>query len=201
MHYGYEASTTAVLTDDYTVADIIGGGGFDYMLWTVSIVLCSMSFSGVMEATGMLASIAEAILKVAKNNGTLVLVTVCSCIFINLICADQYLAIILPGRMYREAFEDRRLKNKNLSRCLEDSATLTSPLVPWNVCGATMSGFLGVGTIHYAPYAVLNWINPIVSVIYGFTGITMEKMTDEEYEAVLEQRRMDQEMAEKAAEA
>ena len=201
MHYGYEASSTAVLTADYTVADIVGGGGFDYMLWTVSIVLCSMSFSGVLEATGMLSSVAEGILKFAKKDGTLILVTVSSCIFINLICADQYLAIILPGRMYKEAFEDRKLKNKNLSRALEDSATLTSPLIPWNVCGATMGGFLGVSAIQYAPYAVLNWINPIVSVIYGFTGITMEKMSDDEYESVMEKRRMETEMALKTLEA
>ncbi|MBK5253058.1 MAG: Na+/H+ antiporter NhaC [Peptostreptococcaceae bacterium] len=198
MHYGYEASSTAILTDAYTVADIIGGGGFNYMLWTVSIVLCSMSFSGVLESTGMMASLAETILKAAKNDGLLVLITICSCIFINIIAADQYLAIILPGRMYKQAFEDRRLKNKNLSRCLEDSATLTSPLVPWNVCGATMSGFLGVPTLAYLPYAVLNYVNPIVSIIYGFTGFTMEKMTDEEYEKVLEQRELDAAMAERA---
>ncbi|MDD4377403.1 MAG: Na+/H+ antiporter NhaC [Eubacteriales bacterium] len=193
MHYGYESISTVQLTDDYTVADVVGGGGFDAMLWTVSIVLCSMSFSGVLEATGMLGQLAEGILKVAKTNGLLVMTTVLSCIFINLITADQYLAIILPGRMYKTAFEDRKLKNKNLSRCLEDSATLTSPLIPWNVCGATMTGFLGVPTIQYAPYAVLNYVNPIVSIIYGFVGFTIEKMSDEEYEKVLEIRRQEEE--------
>ena len=202
MHYGYESiSGDIVLTEEYTVADVVGGGGFDYMLWTVSVVLCSMSFAGVLEATGMMGQIVEAILKFAKTNGLLVMFTVLSCIVVNLLTADQYLAIILPGRMYRQAFEDRRLKNKNLSRCLEDSATLTSPLIPWNVCGVTMSGFLGVPTMQYFRYAVLNYVNPIISIIYGFTGFTIEKMTDEEYEKMLELRAAEEETMKKEMEA
>ena len=202
MHYGYESISGDIpLSDDYTVGDVVGGGGFDGMLWTVSIVLCSMSFAGVLEVTGMLGQIVEGILKVAKTTGLLVLVTICTCIFMNLLTADQYLAIILPGRMYRQAFEDRKLKAKNLSRCLEDSATLTSPLIPWNVCGATMTGFLGQPTQAYAKYAVLNYINPIVSIIYGFTGFTMEKMTDEEYEKMLEAREAEAEALRKELEA
>lgn len=194
MHYGYESTSSNIkLTDNYTVASIVGGGGFNVMLWTVSVVMCSMSFAGVMEVTGMLGQLVEGVLKFSKSTGSLVLTTICTCIMINLLTADQYLAIILPGRMYKEAFEDRHLKHKNLSRCLEDSATLTSPLIPWNVCGATMTGFLGVPTIQYAPYAILNYINPIVSVIYGFLGITMEKMSDEEYEKVMENRRAEKE--------
>ena len=194
MHYGYESISGDIpLTDDYTVGSVVGGGGFDSMLWTVSVVFCSMSFAGVLESTGMLGQMVEGILKVAKNTGMLVLCTICTCVFINLLTADQYLAIILPGRMYKQAFEDRKLKNKNLSRCLEDSATLTSPLIPWNVCGATMTGFLGVNTMQYGRYAVLNYVNPIVSIIYGFTGFTMEKMTDEEYEKMMEERRIEEE--------
>ena len=95
--------------------------------------------------------------------------------------------------MYKNAYEDRKLKAKNLSRCLEDSGTLTSPLIPWNVCGATMYGFLGQPTTAYAPYAFVNWICPIISIIYGFTGFTIEKMTDEEYEKVMEARRAEEE--------
>ena len=202
MHYGYESISADIpLSDDYSVADVVGGGGFDGMLWTVSIVLCSMSFAGVLEVTGMLGQLVEAILKVAKTNGLLVLATICTCIFVNLLTADQYLAIILPGRMYRQAFEDRKLKAKNLSRCLEDSATLTSPLIPWNVCGATMTGFLGQPTAAYAKYAVLNYVNPIVSIIYGFTGFTMEKMTDEEYEKLIEMREAEAEAMKKELEA
>lgn len=202
MHYGYESiSEDIVLTDEYSVADVVGGGGFDGMLWTVSIVLCSMSFAGVLEATGMLGQLVDGILKIAKTNGLLVMTTVLTCLFINLLCADQYLSIILPGRMYKTAFEDRKLKSKNLSRCLEDSGTLTSPLIPWNVCGATMSGFLGQPTIAYAPYAFVNYICPIVSILYGFTGFTIEKMTDEEYEKVMETRRVEEEEARRAMEA
>ncbi|NLD19635.1 MAG: hypothetical protein GX663_05225, partial [Clostridiales bacterium] len=108
------------------------------------------------------------------------------------------------GRMYKEAFEDRRLKAKNLSRCLEDSGTLTSNFIPWNTCGATMRGFLQTpqwGAGGYAPFAILNWFNPLVSIFYGFTGITMEEMTEEEYQAVLEQRAADKAAAAKALEA
>ncbi|WP_324825721.1 Na+/H+ antiporter NhaC [Sinanaerobacter sp. ZZT-01] len=198
MHYGYNSISEVQLNADYMVADLLGGGGFHNMLWSVSVILCSMSFGGVMEATGMLNDIAEKVLQIAKNTGSLVAVTICSCILVNMITADQYLAIILPGRMYRTAFEDRRLKAKNLSRCLEDSATLTSPLIPWNVCGATMKSFLGVPTAAYAPYAVLNWINPLISTLYGFLGFTMEKMSDEEYQEILEQRKLDAELAAKA---
>lgn len=201
MHYGYIAESTAQLSEEYTVADVIGGGGFDGMLWTVSIVLCSMSFAGVLEATGMLGQLTEALMRFAKGTGRLVLTVILSCIVVNLLTADQYLSIILPGRMYKTVFEDRKLKAKNLSRCLEDSATLTSPLIPWNVCGTTMSGFLQVPTVQYAPYAVLNYVNPIVSIIYGFTGFTMEKMSDEEYEKVMEERRREQEEAMRDLEA
>lgn len=202
MHYGYESTSgDIVLTNDYTVADVVGGGGFNGMLWTVSIVLCSMSFAGVLEATGMLGQMVEKILKVAKTNGLLIMTTILTCIFINLLCADQYLAIILPGRMYKTAFEDRKLKAKNLSRCLEDSGTLTSPLIPWNVCGATMTGFLNQPTVAYAPYAFVNYICPIISIIYGFTGFTIEKMSDEEYEKMMEQRRAEEEATRREMEA
>jgi NhaC family Na+:H+ antiporter len=183
------------------IDDLLSRGGMDSMMWTVNLIICAMMFGGIMDSSGMLATLAEAMLKLARNVGALVTVTVFSCIVMNIIASDQYLSIILTGRMYREAFEDMRLKNKNLSRCLEDSGTLTSPLVPWNTCGATMSNFLDVPTVRYAPFAFLNLINPIISIIYGFTGISMEKMTEEEYQAVLENRKIDKEAALRAAEA
>jgi NhaC family Na+:H+ antiporter len=102
--------------------------------------------------------------------------------------------------MYKEAYEDRRLKSKNLSRCLEDSATLTSPLIPWNSCGIYQSTTLGVATAAYFPYCFLNIINPFVSNFYGFTGITMEKMMDAEYEECMRQRALDAELAARAME-
>lgn len=165
------------------------------MMWTISLIICAMTFGGVMDASEQLKTLAEALLKVAKGTGSVVLITILSCIFVNIVACDQYLAIILPGRMYKEAFEDRKLKHKNLSRVLEDAGTMTSSLVPWNTCGATMTGFLGVPTIQYIPYAILNLVNPIVSAFYGFTGISMEKMSDEEYKAVMEQRELDRQLA------
>ena len=161
-------------------------------MWTISLIMCAMVFGGIVDCTGIMATFAGVLLKVARGTrGGLVFMTIFSCIFVNAVCCDQYLAIILPGRMYKEAFEDMRLKPKNLSRCLEDAGTITSQFFPWNTCGATMKSFLGVdqwGKNGYGPYAILNWFNPIVSIIYGFTGISMEKMTEEEYQKVLKER-------------
>lgn len=188
----------------YNLADLLTNGGMHKMMWTINLIICAMCFGGVMDASGMLGNLATALLKVAKGTGLLVTVTVLSCIFMNIIAGDQYLAIVLPGRMYKEAFEDRRLAPKNLSRCLEDSGTITSNLVPWNTCGATMRSFLGVpqwGAGGYAPFAILCWLNPLVSIFYGFTGISMTKMTEEEYQRVLEEREKDKAEALKALEA
>ena len=120
-----------------------------------------------------------------------------SCLFVNAVCCDQYLSLVLPGRMFKEAFEDMRLAPKNLSRCLEDCGTITSNFFPWNTCGATMRSFLGVDS-SYIPFAILNWVNPVVSVFFGFTGITMTKMTEEEYQRILEEREAEKEAAIKA---
>jgi NhaC family Na+:H+ antiporter len=163
--------------------------------------MLAMCFGGIVDSTGIMGNLADALLKLARGTrGGLVIVTELSCVFVNGICCDQYLSIILPGRMYKEAFEDRRLAPKNLSRCLEDSGTITSNFFPWNTCGATMRSFLGVNSA-YIPFAVLNWINPLVSMFYGVTGITMQEMTEEEYQHVLEMREADKKAAEEAAEA
>ena len=199
INYGYES--TNVNPD---LAELLSGGGMQSMMWTISLIMCAMVFGGIVDCTGMMATMAGALLKIAKGTGGLVAITIFSCVFVNIICCDQYLAIILPGRMYKEAFEDRRLKPKNLSRCLEDAGTVTSNLVPWNTCGATMSSFLGVGQWGaggYAPYAILCWLNPLVSIFYGFTGISMEKMSDEEYARVMEDREAEKAAALKALEA
>lgn len=206
LNYGLEAEVPEGASDVIAeVASLLSTGGGQGMMWTISLIMCAMVFGGIVDCTGMMGSIAGALLKLARGTrGGLVTVTIFSCIIINLLCCDQYLAIILPGRMYKEAFEDRRLAPKNLSRCLEDSGTLTSNFIPWNTCGATMSSFLQCpqwGAGGYAPYAILNWLNPIVSIFYGFTGITMKEMTEEEYQAVLEARAADKAAAEKAMEA
>ena len=187
------------------LGSLLTSDGMQGMMWTISLILCAMVFGGIVDCTGIMGSIASALLKLARGTrGGLVLVTVISCIIVNALCSDQYLAIILPGRMYKEAFEDLKLAPKNLSRCLEDSGTITSNFIPWNTCGATMSKFLQCpqwGKGGYAPYAILNWLNPLVSIFYGFTGISMVKMTDEEYARILEEREAEKEAALKAMEA
>lgn len=171
LYSGY-VSTTGVESID----TLLSRGGMTSMMSTVSLILCAMMFGGVMERSGMLGAIAASILKLAKSTGSLVTATILSCIFINIIAGDQYLAIVIPGRMYKTAFDERGLAPKNLSRCLEDSGTLTSPLVPWNTCGATMISTLGLAPFAYVPYCFLNLINPVVSIIYGYTGFTMDKL-------------------------
>ena len=206
LNYGFEASVPedapAVLQE---VGGLLSNGGMQGMMWTISLIMCAMVFGGIVDCTGIMGTISGALLKLARGTrGGLVTVTIFSCIIVNALCSDQYLAIILPRRMYKEAFEDRKLKAKNLSRCLEDSGTLTSNFIPWNTCGATMSSFLKCpqwGAGGYAPFAVLNWLNPLVSIFYGFTGISMEEMTDEEYQKILEERKAEREAAEKAMEA
>ena len=187
------------------LGSLLTSDGMQGMMWTISLILCAMVFGGIVDCTGIMGSIAGALLKLARGTrGGLVTVTIISCIIVNALCSDQYLAIILPGRMYKEAFEDLRLAPKNLSRCLEDSGTITSNFIPWNTCGATMSKFLKCpqwGKGGYAPFAILNWLNPLVSIFYGFTGISMVKMTDEEYARILEEREAEKEAALKAMEA
>lgn len=183
LHYGFRfADTTGIPA---TVVDLLTRGGMSSMLWTLNMTLCVMCFAGIMDATGMMKTITDWLLSRAKGRGSLVLVTVLTCICINVIACSQYLSILLTGRMYKRAYEDARLKPENLSRVLEDAGTVTSPLVPWNSCGVTLLALMGVPTMVYFPYAVLCYINPIISVIYGYTGFSMTKMTDAEYEKVM----------------
>lgn len=170
LHYGYASETGVEVVDE-----LLSRGGLDSMMWTVSLILCAMTFGGVMEKAGFLEVLARKLLSFAKGTGGLVLATEVSCVFTNAVAGDQYLSLVLPGRMFKTAFDEAGLAPKNLSRCLEDAGTITSPFFVWNTCGAFMYGALGVHPMAYAIYAFLNWINPIVSIFYGFTGITMEK--------------------------
>lgn len=195
-HYGFTfANPDSVLPE---LVSLLERGGMDAMLWTIHLMLCAMALGGVMDCTGMLSSITEAMMRHVKRRGPVVLMTLCTAIFINIIPGDLYLSIAMTGNMYKEVFEDMRLKRKNLSRILEDSSTLTSNLVPWNACGAYMQSVFGItqwGPGGYAPYAFLNLICPLVSAFYGFTGITMEKMSEEEYEQILIQREREKQEA------
>jgi len=174
-HYGFVSETGIVEIDE-----LLTRGGLDSMMWTVSLIMIAMSFGGVLEKTGMLNALLEKVLKVVNSTGSLVLATVLSCFFINLTSGDQYMSLVVPGRMFKDAYAERGLHPKNLSRVLEDAGTLSSPLIPWNTCGAFMLSTLAIHPFAYLPYAFLNLINPLVSVFYGYTGITMEKLPEEE---------------------
>jgi len=167
---GYVSNTGVAAVDD-----LLTRGGMESMLVTIWLILTALSFGAVLEHTGMLKRLIDGALKRAQSTGSLVLTVVLSCIGINIVAADQYIAIVLPGKMYRAEFKKRNLDPKNLSRAVEDSGTLTSPLVPWNTCGAYMAATLGVGTLAYLPFAFFNLINPLISITYGFTGFTMVK--------------------------
>ena len=174
-HYGFVSETGVAAVDE-----LLTRGGLDSMMWTVSLILCALTFGGILEKTGMLEAIAKSLLVFAKGTFGLVLTTILSCLFVNLVTGDQYLSIVLPGRMYKDEYRKRGLHPKNLSRALEDSGTLLSPLIPWNTCGAYMAVTLGISPLTYLPFAFLNLINPIVSLILAATGITMTKLTKEE---------------------
>jgi len=178
-HYGYVSETGIAAVDD-----LLTRGGLDSMMWTVSLILCALTLGGILEKTGMLEALAGALLGMTKGTFGLVFATIISCIGINLATGEQYLSIVLPGRMYKDQYRKRGLDPKNLSRALEDSGTLSSPLIPWNTCGAYMAVTLGVSPLAYLPFAFLNLINPLVSLFYGATGITMEKLSPEEMKIV-----------------
>ena len=156
--------------------ELLSRGGMESMLNTVWLILAAMMFGGVMEVTGLLQKIAAAILGMVRGTGSLIGATLATCIGTNIVASDQYIAIVLPGRMFRAEYRRRGLHPKNLSRTLEDAGTMTSALIPWNTCGAFMASTLGVATLTYAPFAFLNLINPLVSAAYGFTGFTIEKI-------------------------
>ncbi len=161
------------------VDELLTNGGLMKMMWTIALIMSALTFGGVLEKSGMLACIANKLLSYAKSTGSLILVTVLSCLFVNILAGDQYLAIALPGKMYKDEFRKRGLAPRNLSRALEDSGTVTSALVPWNTCGATMSTFLGVSTITYLPFAFFNLLSPIVSTIAGYVGYSIMKLEDD----------------------
>jgi Na+:H+ antiporter, NhaC family len=171
---GYVSSTGVAEVDD-----LLSRGGMSGMLVTIWLILTALSYGAVLEHAGMLKRLIESALRVAKSTGSLITTVVLSCIGINVIAADQYIAIVLPGKMFKAEFQRRGLDPKNLSRVVEDSGTLTSPLVPWNTCGAYMAATLGVATLAYLPFAFFNLINPLVSIFYGYTGFTIKRLDAE----------------------
>jgi NhaC family Na+:H+ antiporter len=168
---GY-VSTTGVPEVD----DLLSRGGMASMLNTIWLIICALSFGAVLEHAGMLERLIRSALKAAHSAGSLILTTGLTCIGANIVAADQYMAIVLPGRMFKAEFARRGLDPRNLSRVLEDCGTLTSPLVPWNTCGAYMAAALGVATFAYLPFAFFNLINPVVSILYGMFNITITRL-------------------------
>ena len=165
-------------TGDASLDSLLSRGGMSSMLNTVWLIISAMCFGGIMEHTGILQRIATAALTRVRGTGSLIVTTVLTAIGMNVLAADQYIAIVLPGRMYRAEFKRRGLAPENLSRTVEDAGTMTSALIPWNTCGAFMAATLGVPTFAYAPFAFLNIFNPIIAVIYGVANIRITKLDE-----------------------
>ena len=169
---------TAVETDNAKLNDLFSAGGMKGMLWTIYLILCAMVFGGVMDAIGALSRITKALLSVAQSIFGLFASTVISCLGLNAIASDQYLAIVIPGKMFKNAYEDKGLAPENLSRTLEDSGTVTSVLIPWNTCGAYQSGVLGVGVTEYFAYAIFNWLSPFTTLLFAALRIKIRMIAN-----------------------
>jgi len=173
----------SVVTEYEMVNKLLETKGMAGMLNTIWLIVCAMVFGGIMEESGMLKVLAEAVIRKVHRVGSLIASTAATCIFFNITTSDQYLAILVPGRMYADVYKKRGLKHENLSRTLEDSATVTSVLVPWNTCGATQASVLGVATFTYAPYCFFNIISPIMTILYGYLNLGINYYPQEEERA------------------
>ncbi len=161
------ATDTSIITDNEKLNDLFSSGGMQGMLWTILLICCAMVFGGVMDAIGALSKITKELLAIASSVFGLFASTVISCLGLNAIASDQYLALVIPGKMFKKAYEDKGLAPENLSRTLEDSGTVTSVLIPWNTCGAYQAGVLGVGTGEYFMYAIFNYLSPFMTLIFA----------------------------------
>jgi Na+:H+ antiporter, NhaC family len=161
-------------TGNETIDALFSRGGMDSMLTTIWLVLGALSYAAIMEDAGFLERLIRPVLARATSTGRLIASVIGTCIGLNIIAGDQYVAIVMPSRIYRLEFARRGVAPRMLSRAVEDSGTVTSPLVPWNSCGAYMAGVLGVATIAYLPYAFFNLLSPLISLLYGFSGFRIE---------------------------
>ena len=166
----------SVITPSEAVNELISTDGMSGMLNTIWLIICAMSFGGIMEITGFLSKITNSLMYFIKSRKSLVLTTSGTCLFLNVTASDQYLSIVIPGRMFAETYKKYNLDPKNLSRTLEDSATVTSPLVPWNTCGAYHAGVLGIATFTYLPYCFFNIISPMMTILFAYAGIKIAKL-------------------------
>lgn len=174
------ALDSAVQTDNELANELLSASGMAGMLNTVWLILCAMVFGAVMQATGMLERITRAILSGVQSAFGLVARTVGTCLAFNILASDQYLAIVVPGNMLKDAYDEKGLAPENLSRTLEDSGTVTSVLIPWNTCGVAQSGILGISVWTYLPYCIFNWVSPIMTMAVAAIGfrIKMKQSSD-----------------------
>lgn len=168
---------TSVATENEVLKDLFTAGGMAKMLGTIWLILCAMIFGGIMDAIGALAKISSFLLNLFDSVFGLFASTVATCIGLNFTASDQYLALVVPGKMYAKAYKDKGLAPENLSRTLEDSGTVTSVLIPWNTCGAYHSGVLGVPVVDYAFYAVFNWLSPFMTLLFAAFRIKIKQLT------------------------
>jgi NhaC family Na+:H+ antiporter len=173
MHYGYSSDTGLEVIDS-----LLSRGGLSSMMWTISLILCALAFGGILDKISVLEVIVNKILTFADTTGKLIASNILACIASNALLGDQFLSIIVPGKMYKEAYEAQGLHPKNLSRVLEDSGTLTAVLIPWTSGGAYMAATLGVDTFAYLPFCFFNLLVPVISMIYGFMDITIERVEE-----------------------
>ena len=169
--------STQIPTPNPILKDLFSSGGMEGMLGTIWLIICAMVFGGIMDAIGALKTISQKLLDWAKSTFQLFASTVASCLTINITASDQYLSLVIPGKMFQKAYEDRGLAPENLSRTLEDSGTVTSVLIPWNTCGAYQSGVLGVGVGDYFFYAIFNWLSPFMTLIFAAFHIKIKQLT------------------------
>ncbi len=168
---------TSIATDNPALNELFSANGMYGMLGTIWLIICAMVFGGIMDGIGALSRITKSLLSLAKTAFGLFASTVGSCIALNITASDQYLAIVVPGKMFAKAYEDRGLAPENLSRTLEDSGTVTSVLIPWNTCGAYHSGVLGVSVAEYFVYAIFNWLSPMMTLTFAALKIKIKQLT------------------------
>lgn len=169
------SSTTAIDTGDAMLNDLVATRGMGGMMSTIWLILCAMCFGGVMAGSGMLAALTRLFMRFAKRTVSVVSSTIATGVFCNLTTADQYISIIITGNTFGDLYRQRGLEGRLLSRSVEDSATVTSVLIPWNSCGMTQSTVLGVATITYLPYCLFNLFSPIISIIVAAVGYKIVK--------------------------
>jgi len=168
--------SVTIVTENQLVNELLSTSGMKGMLNTVWLILAAMIFGGVMEAAGLLERITHPIIKWANSTGSLVTSTVVTCIFFNITASDQYISIVVPGRMFKDTYAKKGYKPELLSRTLEDAGTVTSVLIPWNTCGATQAKVLGVSTLSYLPYCYFNLISPLMSIAIAYLNIKIRRI-------------------------